>query len=120
MVKEGEENKEADDKRKEEIELKNKAESFIAQIDQTLETENANVTEDQKKQVKDLRDQLQKAIDENDYATLKSKLDELEKAAQAMSEAMYQQQAQQQANAGAGQTGENKDDVVDADFKAKE
>ena len=122
MVKEAEENKEADDKRKEEIELKNKAESFIAQIDQTLETENANVTEDQKKQVKELRDQLQKAIDENDYETLKTKLDELEKAAQAMSEAMYQQQAQQaQAGAGANPNqGQNNDDVVDADFKAKE
>ena len=121
MVKEAEENKEADDKRKEEIELKNKAESFIAQIDQTLETENANVTEDQKKQVKELRDELQKAIDENDYAKLKSKLDELEKAAQAMSEAMYQQQAQQQANAGANNSSaNNNDDVVDADFKAKE
>ena len=122
MVKEAEENKEADDKRKEEIELKNKAESFIAQIDQTLETENANVTEDQKKQVKELRDELQKAIDENDYDKLRTKLDELEKAAQAMSEAMYQQQAQQQANAGtdAGSSNTNNDDVVDADFKAKE
>ena len=120
MVKEAEENKEADDKRKEEIELKNKAESFIAQIDQTLETENANVTEDQKNQVKALRDELQAAIDANDYDKLKSKLDELEKAAQAMSEAMYQQQAQQ-ANAGAGQeNANNNDDVVDADFKAKE
>ena len=121
MVKEAEENKEADDKRKEEIELKNKAESFIAQIDQTLETENANVTEDQKKQVKELRDELQKAIDENDYDKLKSKLDELEKAAQAMSEAMYQQQAQQaQAGANQNNAGDNKDDVVDADFKTKE
>ena len=121
MVKEAEENKEADDKRKEEIELKNKAESFIAQIDQTLETENANVSEDQKKQVKDLRDELQKAIDENDYDKLRTKLDELEKAAQAMSEAMYQQQAQQQANAGANTSqNQNNDDVVDADFKAKE
>ena len=118
MVKEAEENKEADDRRREEIELKNKAESFIAQIDQTLETDNANVSEDQKKQVKDLRDELQKAIDNNDYATLKSKLDELEKAAQAMSEAMYQQQAQQQA--GGQNTSNNNDDVVDADFKAKE
>ena len=121
MVKEAEENKEADDKRKEEIELKNKAESFIAQIDQTLETENANVSEDQKKQVKELRDELQKAIDENDYDKLKSKLDELEKAAQAMSEAMYQQQAGQ-ANAAGADAGSsnNNDDVVDADFKAKE
>ena len=122
MVREAEENKAADDKRREEIELRNKAEGFIAQIDQQLETENANVTEDQKNQVKALRDELQKALDENDYDHLKSKLDELEKAAQAMSEAMYQQQAQQQANAGAqstNNTSNNNDDVVDADFKTK-
>ena len=119
MVKEAEENKEADDKRKEEIELRNKAEGFIAQIDQTLETENANVSEDQKKQVKQLRDELQKAIDENDYASLKTKLDELEKAAQAMSQAMYQQQAQANDNQNAS-SNKNDDDVVDADFKTKE
>ena len=63
MVKEAEDNKDADDKRKEEIELKNRAEGFIALIDQTLEVENPNVTEDQKKQVKQLRDELQKAVD---------------------------------------------------------
>ena len=122
MVREAEENKAADDKRREEIELRNKAEGFIAQIDQQLETENANVTEDQKNQVKALRDELQKALDENDYDHLKSKLDELEKAAQAMSEAMYQQQAQQQANTGTqstNSTSNNNDDVVDADFKTK-
>ncbi len=116
MVKEAEENKDADDKRKEEIELKNRAEGFIAQIDQTLEANNPNVTEDQKNQVKALKDELQKAIDNNDYDTLKTKLDELEKAAQAMSEAMYQQQASQNA----GSTGSNpNDDVVDADFETK-
>ena len=123
MVKEAEDNKEADDKRKEEIELKNKAEQFIIQIDETLNQENANVTDDQKKEVKALRDELQKAIDNNDYDTLKSKLDELEKAAQAMAQAMYQQQG---AQAGQGQdqtqgasNTNNNDDVVDADFKAK-
>ena len=117
MVKEAEDNKDADEKRKEEIELKNRAEGFIAQIDQTLEAQNPNVTEDQKKQVKQLRDELQKAVDENDYATLKTKLDELEKAAQAMSEAMYQQQAQQQ---GQAQSSDPADDVVDADFTKKD
>ena len=120
MVKEAEENKDADDKRKEEIELKNRAEGFIAQIDQTLEANNPNVTEDQKNQVKALRDELQKAIDNNDYDTLKTKLDELEKAAQAMSEAMYQQQAA--SNMGSNpdsNPGSNADDVVDADFTKK-
>ena len=120
MVKEAEENKDADDKRKEEIELKNRAEGFIAQIDQTLEANNPNVTDDQKNQVKALRDELQKAIDNNDYDTLKTKLDELEKAAQAMSEAMYQQQAA--SNMGSNpdsNPGSNPDDVVDADFTKK-
>ena len=117
MVKEAEDNKDADDKRKEEIELKNRAEGFIAQIDQTLEAQNPNVTEDQKKQVKQLRDELQKAVDENDYATLKTKLDELEKAAQAMSEAMYQQA---QAQGQQGPSSDPADDVVDADFTKKD
>jgi molecular chaperone DnaK len=127
MVREAEENKAADDKRREEIELRNRAEGFIAQIDQQLETDNANVTEDQKAQVKSLRDELQTMLDNNDYDHLKSKLDELEKAAQAMAEAMYQQQAQGQPGAqnfGGGYNtnnngGNNDDDVVDADFKTK-
>ena len=67
---------------------------------------------------------LQSAIDNNEYDKLKAKLDELEKAAQAMGEAMYQQQA----NAGQQTYSEpnnnnnsngNNDDVVDADFKTK-
>ncbi|MBR2534342.1 MAG: molecular chaperone DnaK [Erysipelotrichaceae bacterium] len=122
MVREAEENKAADDKRREEIELKNKAESFIAQIDQQLEGENPNISADQKAQVKALRDELQSAIDNNEYDKLKSKLDELEKAAQAMGEAMYQQQAQSQqsyTDPNPGNTGNPNDDVVDADFKAK-
>ena len=131
MVREAEDNQAADDKRREEIELRNKAEGFIAQIDQQLETENANVTADQKAQVKALRDELQTAIDNNDYDHLKSKLDELEKAAQAMGEAMYQQQANASNNANYNGTGytsssnegssnnNNGDDVIDADFKAK-
>ena len=124
MVREAEENKAADDKRREEIELRNKAESFIAQIDQQLEADNPNVTADQKAQVKALRDELQSAIDNNEYDKLKSKLDELERAAQAMGEAMYQQQANagqqtySEPNSNSGNSNNN-DDVVDADFKAK-
>ncbi|MFV0552728.1 MAG: molecular chaperone DnaK [Anaerorhabdus sp.] len=119
MVKEAEEHKVEDEKRKDEIETKNKAEQFINQIDETLKTENANVTEQQKEEVKKLRDELQKAIDDNDIETLKTKMSELEKAANDMAQAMYQQQANAnpQDNAGAGAA--NDDNVVDADFKEK-
>ena len=116
MVKDAEEHKAEDDRLKEEAELKNKAEQFIHQINQTLETENANVSAEQKAEVTKLRDELQTALNENDIATLKDKLDALEKAAQQMSEAMYAQQDQQ----GQQEQGQPKDDnVYDADFKEK-
>ena len=122
MVKEAEEHKAEDDKRKEEIDLKNKAESFIAQIDETLANKDANISEDQRKEVTGLKDQLQKAIDANDYDTLRQKLDELEKAAQTMAEAMYKAQAANGANAGesGSSSGGNDDNVVDADFTPKD
>ncbi len=116
MVKEAEENKAEDEKRKEEIELKNKAEQFINQIDDTLKNDQANIPENQRNEVQALRDELKKAIDENDLDTLKEKIDALEKAAQEMGAAMYQQQD------GATDTqaqDQNDDDVVDAEFKEK-
>ena len=120
MVKEAEALKAEDDKRKEEIETKNRAEAFIHQIDETLQNENANVTEEQKAEVKKLRDELQEAIDKNDTEGLKTKLDALEKAANDMAQAMYQSQAgQQAAGDAAGNSTSANDDVVDADFQEK-
>lgn len=118
MVKEAEENKAADDKRKEEVELRNKAESFIAQIDATLEDNKDKIGEAEKKQVEDLRVDLQKSLDENDMAAVQSKLDALEKAAQAMSASMYQN-AQGAAQEQPASEKKDDDDVVDAEFTEK-
>ena len=119
MVKEAEDHKAEDDKRKEEIETKNKALAYINQIDETLKADNANVSAEQKAEVQKLRDELQKAIDDNDMSTLKTKLDALEQAANAMAEHMYQQQSANPTDMGSntanGSTGD--DNVVDADFK---
>ena len=115
MVQEAELNKEADEKRREEVELKNKAEQLIHQINQSLESEEANVDETQKAEVTKLRDELQKALDDNDFTTLKEKVDALEAAAHAMSEQMYQQQAQAEADT----TPNQDDDIMDADFTEK-
>ena len=119
MVKEAEDHKAEDDNRKEEIETKNKALAYINQIDETLKADNANVSAEQKAEVQKLRDELQKAIDDNDMSTLKTKLDALEQAANAMAEHMYQQQSANPTDMGSntanGSTGD--DNVVDADFK---
>ena len=52
-------------------------------------------------------------MNNNDYTTLKTKLDALEQAAQQMSQAMYQQQAN---NSSANNSN---NDYMDADFKEK-
>ena len=120
MVKDAEAHKAEDDARKADIETKNKAEAYINQIDETLKSDNPNVTEQQKDEVRKLRDELQEAIDKNDMATLKTKLDALEQAANAMAEAMYkQQQADPNAANGSTNAGSSNDDVVDADFSEK-
>lgn len=124
MVKEAEANKEADDKRKEEVELKNKAESFINSIDEGLKEKGDSLDPKQKEETQKLRDELKTALDNNDINTLRSKINDLEKAAAYMQQA---QQAQGQPNSNPGQNdntsggdnGKKDDDVIDADFTNK-
>ena len=119
MVREAEENKAADEKRREEAELKNKAEAFINQIDNTLADAGDKIDANQKAETMKLRDELQAALDANDMAAVKSKLEMLEKAAQMASEQMYQQQGQQQYQGGQSYGNPQDDNVVDADFTEK-
>ena len=118
MVREAEEHKAEDEKRKEEIDLRNRAEGFIAQIDGMLADSGDKIDAKQKEETQKLRDDLQKSLDENDMAAVKEKLDALEKAAQAASAQMYQQQAGNPNDAGNAQ-GANDDNVVDTEFEEK-
>ena len=119
MVREAEENKEADEKRREEVEVKNKAESLISQIDQSLAEQGDKIDAAQKEQTQKLRDELKTALDNNDIETLKAKMNELEQAA-----AMAQQYQNAQANSNyqdnsSNETSSNNDDVIDADYTEK-
>ena len=102
----------------EEIDLRNKAEGFISQIDAMLEDNKDKIDPKQAEETKKLRDDLQKALDENNMDEVKSKLDMLEKAAQAAGQQMYQQQAQSQ-GASQDNTTHANDDVVDGEFTEK-
>ena len=115
MVREAEANAEADNKRKEEIEVKNKAEALIADIDRELQEKGDSLDPTQKEQTQALRDELKTALDNNDIETLKNKMNELEQAAAFMAQ---QQAGGQQANA--SEQSSNEDDVVDADFHKKD
>ena len=116
MVREAEENAEADAKRKEEIEIHNKAESLINDIDQALQEKGDSMEQVQKEQTQKLRDELKTALDNNDYDTLRARISELEQAAAYMGQAG----ANPTPNPGDDATpGSNPDDIVDADFTDK-
>ena len=118
MVKEAEANKAEDEKKRKDIETRNKAEQMINEIDKALAEQGDKIDENQKSQATALRDELKKALDENDMATLEAKMTELEQVAQQM--AAYQYQQSQGANpTGDAGTASNDDDVVDADFTEK-
>ena len=113
MVKEAEANKEADNKRREEAELKNKAEQFISQIDVAIAEQGDKIDEKQKEESLKLRDELKTALDNNDMETLKTQIDQLEQAANMMNQYAQQQAANNQ------NSGSSNDDVVDADYTEK-
>ena len=118
MVKEAEANKADDEKKRKDIETKNKAEQMINEIDKALAEQGDKIDDNQKAQATALRDELKKALDANDMATLDAKMSELEQMAQQMAAYQYQQSQAQGANTNGG-TASNDDDVVDADFTEK-
>ena len=119
MVREAEAHKAEDEEKSRKVELKNKAEGYIAQIDATLKDNGDKISGEQKAEVQKLRDDLQAAIDNNDYDSLQYKLDALEKAANEMAQQMYSQAGANNGYQQQQQQPHNKDDVMDAEFTEK-
>ena len=116
MIKEAEENAEADKKRKEEADLINEANQMIFATNKSLEDLKDSISEEEKTTAKEKADALQKALDANNIEEIKAKKDDLEKTVQELATKVYQQaQAAQQAQ-GANESKGSKDGVVDADF----
>ena len=123
MMREAETNKESDNKRKEEVELKNKAESYISSIDQGLREKGDQMDAKQKEETTKLRDELKAAVDNNDIETLRRRINELEQAAAMMQNQQFNSQSTaNQENYSQEQSTKSEkkdDDVIDADFTDK-
>ena len=110
MVKEAEENAEADKKRKEEADLVNEANQLIFQTRKALK-DLINVDEAEKAEAERLCDDLEKALSSGNIADIREKKEALEKVAQDIAVKAYQQAQEQN---GTGNV--NEDGSVDADF----
>ncbi|MBS8264964.1 molecular chaperone DnaK [Mesobacillus boroniphilus] len=120
MVREAEENAEADKKLKEEVELRNEADQLVFTAEKTLKDLEGKVDEEEVKKANEAKDELKAAIEKGEIEEIRTKKDALQEIVTNLSVKLYEEAAkQQQAQQGAeGQEGTKKDDnVVDAEFE---
>ncbi|SEJ22303.1 molecular chaperone DnaK [Bhargavaea ginsengi] len=118
MIKEAEANADADKKRQEEAELRNEADQAVFMTEKTLSDLGDNVSEEEKKQAEEAKDELKSALEKDDIEDIRTKKDKLMEIVQQMSVKMYEQAAQQaQAQQEQQDGGSSDDGVVDADFE---
>ena len=122
MVKEAEENAEADKKKRESVDTKNHADSLINETEKNLKEHGDKVPEDDKNKITADIEELKKVKDGDDIEAIKSKTEALVQSSLKLGEAIYKQNPQ----AGAAQpdpsgeepSSDKKDEkVVDAEFE---
>ncbi|MED4204468.1 molecular chaperone DnaK [Neobacillus mesonae] len=121
MVREAEENAEADKTRKEEAELRNEADQLVFTTEKTLKDLEGKVDAAEVAKANEAKDALKQAIEKNDLTEMRAKKDALQQIVQDLSVKLYEQAAQQaQAQQGAQDTdgaSAKDDNVVDAEFE---
>ncbi|RNA68855.1 molecular chaperone DnaK [Alteribacter keqinensis] len=124
MVKEAEENAEADKKRREEVDLRNEADQLVFTTDKTIKELGESVEQEDKDKAEAAKEKVQEALKGDDIEAIRTAKDELQEVVQQLSTKMYEQaaqqaQAQQEAEGQGGAEGSKQDDdnVVDAEYE---
>ncbi len=124
-VKEAEAYAEEDKKRKEEVEIRNRAESLIYETEKSVKELDGKITAEETQEINDAKDQLQAVLNNGTVDQIKEKTEALTEKFHLISTKLYEQaQAAQQAAGGqAGFEGQAQegtapadDNVVDADY----
>ena len=118
MVKDAEENAEADKKRRDAVEAKNQAESLIHTSEKSLADYGDKVTAEDKAAIETAIAALKTSVEGDDAEDIKAKTQALSEASMKLGQAMYEAaQAAEEGEAEAAQQTASDDDVVDADFE---
>ncbi|MBR5329055.1 MAG: molecular chaperone DnaK [Firmicutes bacterium] len=127
MMDDAEKYKEEDEKRKEQIEIRNNADAAVYQVENTMKEMGDKLTDGEKNDLENAKANLKSALEGTDTDEIKAKLDALYEVLHKVSERIYAQTAQQGdpnaanmgGNAGCGANCggcDHDDDVVDADY----
>ena len=123
MVKEAEENAEADKKKREMVDARNQADSLVNETEKNLKEHSDKVPESDKNKIEADIEELKKVKDSDNLEAIKSKTEELVQSSLKLGEAIYKQSPQggapQPDPSGAEPSSDKKDDdkVVDAEFE---
>jgi len=128
MTKEGELHSEEDKRRKEEVEVKNRADSMVYSVEKLLKENREKISEGDAKNIESALEEAKKVIQEGDVSKINDAVEKLTTASHKLAEAMYKQAASskgpadsaagaQQGSAGPGAQGKSKGDgeVIDAE-----
>ena len=130
MMKEAEANKEADEKRKAEVDVRNEADSMIYATEKAIKDLGDKVDKKDKEDAEDKIKDLKKALEEKeiDVDDVKKKTESLNEVAMKLATKVYEEAAKEnQANASTDEVEEKegkkkkskKDDVAEADYEEK-
>jgi molecular chaperone DnaK len=124
MVKDAEANAETDKKKREEVDVKNQADSLVFQVEKNIKEHGDKISPEDKSKIEaDLKD-LKEALEKNDAEVIKQKTQDLTQSSMKMGEAMYKDQqsteapgAEQPQQENKSDENKNDDDVIDADYE---
>ena len=124
MVKDAEANKEADKKKREEVDAKNSAESLVASTEKSLKEHGSKISDADKKTIETDLQNLKDAIAADKIEDIKTKTQTLIQSSMKLGEAIYKEQQakadpKSQGSEGKAETGsdDKKEDVVDAEYE---
>lgn len=121
LIKEAEANKEADQKRREEADLRNDSDALIFQTKKAIKDLGDGVTEEEKTKAEKAITELEEALKGEDLEKIKTKKEALEIDAQALAVKAYEKAAKEQEQAESNETTEDPANgkTVDAEFEEK-
>jgi molecular chaperone DnaK len=127
MVKDAEEHAAEDKQKREEVEVRNQADSAIYSVEKSLKEYGDKVSEDDKKKVEEAIEDLRKTLTGSDLEAIKSATDSLMQASQKLAEVIYAQataeqdasahEEQQKSSKDAGQEQPEEEDVTEAEYE---
>jgi molecular chaperone DnaK len=123
MVKDAESHSAEDKKRRQEVELRNQADTLVYQTEKILNENREKIPVNEVNAIEGAVKEAKEAIESGDASRIKEKMELLTKASHHLAEIMYQQTSKQKPGGGPGgpgpEPGKPDEDVVDAEFEEK-